>query len=176
MSDSHLCGFTVVKDFVLIGQHTCPKHAMKEIDQLYNVFTGIHKKWKTDVGYALTSFASWIHPRQNLWVIPPFCTRPERGDPGRPQRWLQLRHHQRLEGPASEERPQVSLADRGRAGHDGSREDALCIRQVRDSLIMTWQLLVHSPFNIFYISKQDHCARTWDDFLHCSRLSSTIQL
>lgn len=40
----------MVKDFVLIGQHTCPKNAMKEIDQLYNVFNTIHKNWKTDVG------------------------------------------------------------------------------------------------------------------------------
>ncbi|XP_036958879.1 deoxyribonuclease I-like 1-like [Acanthopagrus latus] len=39
---------TLVKDFVLIGQHTCPRNAMKEIDQLYAVFKGIHKKWKTD--------------------------------------------------------------------------------------------------------------------------------
>lgn len=42
--------FAVVKDFVLIGQHTCPRNAMREIDQLYTVFKGIHKKWKTDVG------------------------------------------------------------------------------------------------------------------------------
>ncbi|XP_076597812.1 deoxyribonuclease I-like 1-like [Chaetodon auriga] len=39
---------TLVKDFVLIGHHTCPRNAMKEIDQLYTVFKGIHKKWKND--------------------------------------------------------------------------------------------------------------------------------
>uniref|UniRef100_A0A8P4KP10 Deoxyribonuclease n=1 Tax=Dicentrarchus labrax TaxID=13489 RepID=A0A8P4KP10_DICLA len=39
---------TLIKDFVLIGQHTCPRNAMKEIDQLYTVFKRIHKKWKTD--------------------------------------------------------------------------------------------------------------------------------
>ncbi|KAM4736784.1 deoxyribonuclease I-like 1-like [Anableps anableps] len=39
---------TLVKDFVLIGQHTCPKTAMKEIDELYGVVKQIHKKWKTD--------------------------------------------------------------------------------------------------------------------------------
>ncbi|KAJ8017234.1 hypothetical protein DPEC_G00015690 [Dallia pectoralis] len=39
---------TLVKDFVLVGQHTCPKMAMKEIDELYTVFKGICKKWKTD--------------------------------------------------------------------------------------------------------------------------------
>ncbi|KAM7404597.1 hypothetical protein PAMP_011932 [Pampus punctatissimus] len=39
---------TLVKDFVLIGQHTCPKTAMKEIDELYTVFRDIYKKWKTD--------------------------------------------------------------------------------------------------------------------------------
>ncbi|KAM4610134.1 deoxyribonuclease I-like 1-like [Polymixia lowei] len=39
---------TLVKDFVLIGQHTSPKTAMKEIDELYTVFKGIYKKWRTD--------------------------------------------------------------------------------------------------------------------------------
>ncbi|XP_046896338.1 deoxyribonuclease I-like 1-like [Hypomesus transpacificus] len=39
---------TLVKDFVLVGQHTCPKTAMKEIDELYSVFKGIYKKWKTE--------------------------------------------------------------------------------------------------------------------------------
>ncbi|XP_064778132.1 deoxyribonuclease I-like 1-like isoform X2 [Oncorhynchus masou masou] len=38
----------MVKDFVLVGQHTCPKTAMKEIDELYTVFNGICKKWKTE--------------------------------------------------------------------------------------------------------------------------------
>ncbi|XP_068604039.1 deoxyribonuclease I-like 1-like isoform X2 [Brachionichthys hirsutus] len=39
---------TLAKDIVLIGQHTCPRNAMKEIEQLYTVFKGIHKKWRTD--------------------------------------------------------------------------------------------------------------------------------
>lgn len=39
----------VVKDFVLIGQHTCPRSAVKEIDQLYAVFKGIQREWKMDV-------------------------------------------------------------------------------------------------------------------------------
>uniref|UniRef100_A0A8C2XFU1 Deoxyribonuclease n=1 Tax=Cyclopterus lumpus TaxID=8103 RepID=A0A8C2XFU1_CYCLU len=39
---------TLVKDFVLIGQHTCPRNAMKEINELYTVFKGIYKKWKND--------------------------------------------------------------------------------------------------------------------------------
>uniref|UniRef100_A0A3Q2W2N3 Deoxyribonuclease n=1 Tax=Haplochromis burtoni TaxID=8153 RepID=A0A3Q2W2N3_HAPBU len=39
---------TLVKDFVLIGQHTSPKTAMKELDELYAVFKRIYKKWKTD--------------------------------------------------------------------------------------------------------------------------------
>lgn len=41
--------FSVLKDFVLVGQHTCPKTAMKEMDELYTVFKWIYKKWKTDV-------------------------------------------------------------------------------------------------------------------------------
>uniref|UniRef100_A0A3P9M698 Deoxyribonuclease n=1 Tax=Oryzias latipes TaxID=8090 RepID=A0A3P9M698_ORYLA len=39
---------TLVKDFVLIGHHTSPKTAMKEIDELHTVVKGVHKKWKTD--------------------------------------------------------------------------------------------------------------------------------
>ncbi|XP_059902533.1 deoxyribonuclease I-like 1-like [Gadus macrocephalus] len=39
---------TLVKDFILIGQHTSPKTAMKEIDELYTVFKDIYKKWKMD--------------------------------------------------------------------------------------------------------------------------------
>ncbi|KAL2103711.1 hypothetical protein ACEWY4_000579 [Coilia grayii] len=38
---------TLVKDFVLVGQHTSPKNAMKEIEELYGVYTEISKKWKT---------------------------------------------------------------------------------------------------------------------------------
>lgn len=41
--------FAVVKDFILIGQHTSPKTAMKEIDELYNVFKDIYQRWKLDV-------------------------------------------------------------------------------------------------------------------------------
>lgn len=50
----NVCYFPVVKDFVLIGQHTCPKTAMKEIDELYGVVKQIHKKWKIDVGSTTT--------------------------------------------------------------------------------------------------------------------------
>uniref|UniRef100_A0A8C5HWJ9 Deoxyribonuclease n=1 Tax=Gouania willdenowi TaxID=441366 RepID=A0A8C5HWJ9_GOUWI len=39
---------TLVKDFVLIGQHTSPKTAMKEMDELYSVFKWLYKKWKTE--------------------------------------------------------------------------------------------------------------------------------
>ncbi|XP_077468623.1 deoxyribonuclease I-like 1-like [Stigmatopora argus] len=39
---------TLVKDLVLIGQHTSPKRAMVEMDQLYVVFKAISKKWKTE--------------------------------------------------------------------------------------------------------------------------------
>ncbi|XP_051509352.1 deoxyribonuclease gamma-like [Myxocyprinus asiaticus] len=39
---------TLVKNFVLIGQHTCPKNAMKEMETLYDVFQAVRKKWKTE--------------------------------------------------------------------------------------------------------------------------------
>uniref|UniRef100_A0A672PDR2 Deoxyribonuclease n=1 Tax=Sinocyclocheilus grahami TaxID=75366 RepID=A0A672PDR2_SINGR len=39
---------TLVKNFALIGQHTCPKSAMKEMEALYEVFQTVRKKWKTE--------------------------------------------------------------------------------------------------------------------------------
>ncbi|KAA0714020.1 Deoxyribonuclease gamma [Triplophysa tibetana] len=39
---------TLIKNFVLIGQHTCPKKAMKEMEGLFEVFQTIRKKWKTE--------------------------------------------------------------------------------------------------------------------------------
>ncbi|XP_013862591.1 uncharacterized protein LOC106516669 [Austrofundulus limnaeus] len=39
---------TRLKDFVLIGQHTSPKSAMEEMDELFTVVKRISKKWRTD--------------------------------------------------------------------------------------------------------------------------------
>uniref|UniRef100_A0A8C1KV37 Deoxyribonuclease I-like 1-like n=1 Tax=Cyprinus carpio TaxID=7962 RepID=A0A8C1KV37_CYPCA len=39
---------TVVKYFALIGQHTCPKITMKEMEALYEVFQKVRNKWKTE--------------------------------------------------------------------------------------------------------------------------------
>ncbi|XP_067251104.1 deoxyribonuclease I-like 1-like [Chanodichthys erythropterus] len=39
---------TLVKNFVLIGQHSCPKNAMKEMEALYEIFQTVRKKWKTE--------------------------------------------------------------------------------------------------------------------------------
>ncbi|XP_061114689.1 deoxyribonuclease gamma-like [Conger conger] len=39
---------TLVKDFILVGQHTCPKNAMREMDELYTVFQAVLRKWKTE--------------------------------------------------------------------------------------------------------------------------------
>ncbi|XP_054636780.1 deoxyribonuclease I-like 1-like [Dunckerocampus dactyliophorus] len=39
---------TLIKDLVLIGQHTSPKTALKEMDELYIVFREIYRKWKTE--------------------------------------------------------------------------------------------------------------------------------
>ncbi|XP_033863066.3 deoxyribonuclease gamma isoform X2 [Acipenser ruthenus] len=38
---------TAVKDFVLVAQHTCPKAAVREIDELYRVFQGVRGRWRT---------------------------------------------------------------------------------------------------------------------------------
>ncbi|MBN3293716.1 DNSL3 Deoxyribonuclease, partial [Polypterus senegalus] len=38
---------TAVKDFVLIAQHTSPKVAVREIDELFKVFESVKERWKT---------------------------------------------------------------------------------------------------------------------------------
>lgn len=42
------CKHTVLKDLVLIPVHTKPKDSPKELDELYDVFLQVKKKWKTD--------------------------------------------------------------------------------------------------------------------------------
>lgn len=49
--------FAVVKDFILIGQHTSPKTAMKEIEELYSVFKDIYQKWKLDVRLIISLYS-----------------------------------------------------------------------------------------------------------------------
>ncbi|XP_012672147.2 deoxyribonuclease-1-like 1 isoform X1 [Clupea harengus] len=39
---------TVLGEFVLIPQHTSPSNATKEIDELYDVFVAIKKKWRVE--------------------------------------------------------------------------------------------------------------------------------
>ncbi|KAL6458936.1 hypothetical protein MHYP_G00324080 [Metynnis hypsauchen] len=39
---------TLVKNFVIIGHHTCPTKAMKEMEALFGVFQAVKKKWKTE--------------------------------------------------------------------------------------------------------------------------------
>lgn len=45
-----LC-FAVIGEFVLIPMHTSPSNATKEIDELYDVFVDIRKRWKIEVRY-----------------------------------------------------------------------------------------------------------------------------
>ncbi|XP_051977879.1 deoxyribonuclease gamma-like [Xyrauchen texanus] len=42
------CHGTVMKDLVLIPVHTKPEDSVKELDELYDVFEDVKKKWKTD--------------------------------------------------------------------------------------------------------------------------------
>lgn len=42
---------SVVKNIVIIGHHTSPKSALKEMDELYRVFQAVKEKWKTEVRY-----------------------------------------------------------------------------------------------------------------------------
>lgn len=40
---------TVLKDLVMIPVHTKPGDSESELDELYDVFMNVKKKWKTDV-------------------------------------------------------------------------------------------------------------------------------
>ncbi|KAJ7999301.1 hypothetical protein DPEC_G00192960 [Dallia pectoralis] len=42
------CLNTVLEDIVMIPVHTKPKDSVKELDELYDVFLEVKKKWKTD--------------------------------------------------------------------------------------------------------------------------------
>ncbi|XP_057181352.1 deoxyribonuclease gamma-like [Triplophysa rosa] len=42
------CHKTVLKDLVLIPVHTKPEDSVKELDELYDVFQNVKKKWETD--------------------------------------------------------------------------------------------------------------------------------
>ncbi|XP_058246292.1 deoxyribonuclease I-like 1-like isoform X1 [Hemibagrus wyckioides] len=39
---------TYVKNFLIIGHHSCPKKAMNEMEELFEVFQAVQKKWKTE--------------------------------------------------------------------------------------------------------------------------------
>lgn len=43
----------VLKDLVMIPVHTKPDDSEKELDELYDVFLNVTKKWATDVGCRL---------------------------------------------------------------------------------------------------------------------------
>ncbi|XP_029456817.1 deoxyribonuclease gamma [Rhinatrema bivittatum] len=42
------CPKTVVKEFVLIPQHTTPEAAVREIDELYDVYLDVKQNWNTE--------------------------------------------------------------------------------------------------------------------------------
>lgn len=45
-----VCVFTaVLKDLVIIPVHTKPEDSDKELDELFDVFQHVKKKWRTDV-------------------------------------------------------------------------------------------------------------------------------
>lgn len=46
--------FIVIGEFVLIPKHTSPTNATKELDELYDVFQDVRKKWKKEVRYSGT--------------------------------------------------------------------------------------------------------------------------
>lgn len=73
-----LWSLAVVKDFVLIGQHTCPRNAMKEMEQLYAVVKGMQNKWKIHVSPTFTRCLSKLvdgpfQPRERPLLLR-FCS------------------------------------------------------------------------------------------------------
>lgn len=41
----------VVKEFVIIPQHTTPETAVREIDELYDVYLDVKQRWKSKVSH-----------------------------------------------------------------------------------------------------------------------------
>lgn len=172
----------VVKDFVLIGQHTCPRNAMKEIDQLYAVFKDMQKKWKIDVSQTIISCSqlkarSWAISNEGTsssaspqsprtwwsWVT---STLPAATSPSKAGKFCAWEPTLNFTG-WSEMRKTRLFVKRHNAPTTGP-----CKMTARAHGDITLRL--HNSCNPFVLS-QDHRPRTWDDLLHCSRLSSSIQ-
>ncbi|KAI5095056.1 TRAF3-interacting JNK-activating modulator [Silurus meridionalis] len=74
---------TVVKNFIIIGHHSCPRKAMHELEELFEVFQAVRKKWKTenvmllgdlnaDCGYVTNKGRKKLRLRNDpkfLWLI-----------------------------------------------------------------------------------------------------------
>uniref|UniRef100_A0A672M643 Deoxyribonuclease 1 like 4, tandem duplicate 1 n=1 Tax=Sinocyclocheilus grahami TaxID=75366 RepID=A0A672M643_SINGR len=62
------CHNTVLKDLVMIPVHTKPDDAEREIDELYDVFKDVKKKWKTKVKHKARpdNTSSYIHDKCSL--------------------------------------------------------------------------------------------------------------
>lgn len=72
------CVSAVLKDLVLIPVHTKPEDSVKELDELYDVFQNVKKKWETDVilwFFLFVCFFWWCLPTKpaskylSLWQI-----------------------------------------------------------------------------------------------------------
>lgn len=46
---------TEIKDFVIIPIHTPPEAAVKEIDELYDVYQNVSQHWESQVQYGTLS-------------------------------------------------------------------------------------------------------------------------
>lgn len=60
----------VLKDLVMIPVHTKPDDSDIELDELYDVFMNVKKKWKTDVRTRKKSLmiAVWQHLHRDKWT------------------------------------------------------------------------------------------------------------
>ena len=52
----------MLEDLVLIPVHTKPDDSVKELDELYDVFLEVKKKWKTDVSSEISHWQSLTPP------------------------------------------------------------------------------------------------------------------
>lgn len=62
---------SVLKDLVMIPVHTKPEDSDKELDELYDVFLNVTKKWATDVRRRLhrSSVNSWHRKWCELFIL-----------------------------------------------------------------------------------------------------------
>lgn len=126
---------TVLGEFVLIPQHTSPSNATKEIDELYDVFVAIKKKWRVEVGTVNVEIIYDISCSLTSFHWSGCVSGVEYNVPGWLQRRLWVFGKEEPQERPPLHWPVIHLADRGWSGYNSERINQLCL----------WSVIWHSP-------------------------------